>query len=271
MPENCQRYRAWLSIEHHRLLAWAKAAGAIHGETEEEKALNLGINPLELMTILGRIEKSLRDFTELNERYKELKPQKNTIADRGRSSKIEDNIVENIERIPSLQLAYDKAKEKRDQVYGASHTGAWSSKVYEKTKSLVKRTRWVMRDETVYEDLLKDLHFYNERLQQLMDNHRSEEMLDLISKSYLEIVQTRQSSKDVKNLLEASNLISEYAQKSIEEPTSKDRYNILRDLTRLKYFNTSVETLKESELEQKLTNFHNLILQETGNERESAG
>jgi hypothetical protein len=251
MPESCAKYREWLSVEYYRLLAWGKAAGIIEDEHGEKIGISLGADPLELITIVSRIDIILRDFTDLNARYNELHPEKaygGTTAVDAKAAREEARDKDVTTQILSLELAYNKTKKKRDHMLGTNHVRASASALWELGKN-PKRFRWVMRDEKTFTELLKDLRFQRKRLQELISDYQARTILDHVSKTYLEILQTKEGIDELKTLLEATKLIPEYTADSSENDKAGASHNeVLGNLVRLKSLNVQRGELSVDEI-----------------------
>lgn len=259
MPESCEKFRVMLSIEHHKLLAWAKAAGLIETEKRQKISVSLGANPVELMDVVDRIKIILNDFIEYNARYTELHPERSTTAQQQEAARTVAQSRDFAEEVTSLTISYEKTKEKGRGFHSRWHDGVQA--VRNSFKNPLKRVRWVMKDEAEYEGLLKDLNFYTERLRQMMDDYHSHEMLSSVNKSYLEIVQTRKLTQEVKRLFEASRVLLDYSSQPSAQSSSGWQQDTLRDLARLRYLNVPAEELDTSELENMYTDFERLTIQ----------
>lgn len=103
-------------IEYNRLLAWGEAVGLIDVPQGSHVAVALGTNAIELCSIISRIEWLLGEFKAINSRWKnELIPYQ------GKEKSILEEQCLNIDlvrEISSLDLAYERTKEKRKHLRG---------------------------------------------------------------------------------------------------------------------------------------------------------
>jgi hypothetical protein len=249
MPESCIKYREWLIVEYNTLLAWASAAGVIEDDTGETITISLGADPLEMLAHISRIEKLLLNFLELNARWPELRPEEDFSAKEQEDARDKASKEDITKRFSTLALRYDKAKEKRMSKI-KKNVNAFGSAMVELAKH-PNRLRWAINDEKVFKALLEELHSHTERLKELMEGHRSKKQLELLSQMHLEMVQDRKGTQELRHVLEATTLMTDYATKTKDDQEARGTANdVLRDMVRLKFLNVPVEQLDEEEVQK---------------------
>lgn len=251
MPESCIKYRELLIVEYNTLISWASAVGVIDDDTGEKIAVSLGADPLEMLAHVSRIEKLLLGFLELNARWSELHPNEGISAVDREAARREASKEDISIRVSGLMLGYEKTKEKENRMRLAKKKiSAFGSAMAELAKH-PKRLRWVLWDEDVFKSLLEELHIHTERLNDLLDAHRSEKQLRILSQMHLEMVQDRKGTQELQRVLEATTLMAEYATKpKCAEEVCRSANDVLRDMVRLKYLNVPVEQLDEDEIQK---------------------
>ncbi|CAN9298851.1 unnamed protein product [Alternaria alternata] len=258
MPESCIKYRELLIVEYNTLISWASAAGVIEDDTGEKIAVSLGADPLEMLAHVSRIEKLLLGFLELNARWGELHPDEGTSAEDREAARREALREDVTVRISGLTLGYERTRQEEGRMRSAKKKISAFGTAMAVLAKHPKRLRWVLRDEEVFKSLLEELHTHTQRLRDLLDNHRSEKQLKLLSKMHLEMVQDRKGAQELRHVLEATTLMAQYATKQEDTRESRRSANdILRDMVRLKYLNVPVEQLDEEEIQKSHFVFSN--------------
>jgi hypothetical protein len=245
MPAACEKYREWLIIEYNRVLAWAKVVGLIEEETGGRIVVSLGADPLEITTIVSRVDTLLREFADLNNRYAELRPDE--WATKGAQDTARDDASKEdvFKKVSGLALTYERTRQKREHLLGTNHLRAAFKGLVDVAKS-PRRVRWVIRDETVFTALLEDLRYQTTRLHELMDDRKSDKILEVVLKTQLEMVQMRKTTGELRHLMSASHLFARYDERSTTG--GRSRYDILKSLVELKCLTLPIYVLSKEDM-----------------------
>ncbi|KAH7394187.1 prion-inhibition and propagation-domain-containing protein [Phaeosphaeria sp. MPI-PUGE-AT-0046c] len=256
MPVACEKYREWLIIEYNRILAWGEAVKLIDGDTGERIIVSLGADPLEIITIVSRVDTLLRNFVDLNNRYAELRPDEWVTDDARDKARDKVSHEDVLKTVSSLALSYEKTRQKREHLLGTNHMRAAFRGLLDVAKN-PKRIRWVLRDESVFTALLEDLRYQTTRLHELVDDRTSNKILDVVSKTQLEMIQMRKTSEALQHLIMASHLFAKYDDKS--SIGDRSRSDVLRSLVQLKCLTLPIDKLsKEDMAECRFVDFADL-------------
>jgi len=112
-----------------------------------------------------------------------------------------------------------------------------------KTSSPILRVRWLVIDKEAFEALLKDLHTLTERLHELMRNHREKQIDGITAKTYREMILTRNSVEDLKDMLDAVTSLISTSAGTRKEKEAHLNDKTLQDLIQLKKLSRTSETI----------------------------
>lgn len=197
MPKTCLGLRTKLQIEYHRLLTWSDAAGLIEAEYGQELPEVLKADKLVMVAVLTQVKILMEDFATQNGRYDQLKDF-NTPAQKEKA--LQTNIQE---EFASITLKYEKSAKKRKHIRGTNHLIAMGKN----TKDLLvdpKRLQWVVFDEDVFKDMLRQVTEYNNYLHELMQGHHARKLEEMTRSTFVEMVQVRSTVEELKWLVAAS-------------------------------------------------------------------
>ncbi|KAL2197799.1 prion-inhibition and propagation-domain-containing protein [Corynascus similis CBS 632.67] len=248
MPREYEQYRLQLIIEYNRVLAWGKAAGLVDVPEGSNLGTTLGADSIELVAIVARIHWLLSEFRELNARYGNELPQSAKDSDGGDEKRADKQPTDEdvLKEVSSLAVSYEAKKKERRHARGTNHIREFFEKTGRNTKDIVThpaRVRWVAIDKEAFGALLKDLHALTERLHELMRTYREKQIDDITAKTYREMILTRNSVQDLRDMLGAvTSLISTSAgTRKDKEAHFNDR--TLQDLIQLKKLSRTSETI----------------------------
>lgn len=198
MPDEARSCQIQLEIEYNRLLAWAKEAGMIEFHEGGNIALSLGADHLNMLSIVGRIQKLLQDFSELNRRYEELKSPYRTKGEREDALKrVQTEDI--VKQMSTLELSYEKSKAQREHLRGTNHIRqAWKNLI-EITKH-PKRVIWVSMDKDVFKALLDELHTLIDHLREPVGDYYQRKIHAATIQTYTEMVQMRSDLRELTKL-----------------------------------------------------------------------
>jgi hypothetical protein len=248
MPREYEQYRLQLIIEYNRVLAWGKAAGLVDVPEGSTLGTTLGVDSIELVAIVARIQWLLSEFRDLNARYGNELPQSAKNGDgedeKGLDQQPTDTDV--LKEVSSLAVSYEARKTERRHLRGTNHIRGFFEKTGRHTKDIVThpaRVRWVAIDKEAFEGLLKDLHALTERLHELMRNYHEQQIDDITAKTYREMILTRNNVQELRDMLDAvTNLIStSVGTRKGQEAHRNDR--TLQDLIQLKKISSTSDAI----------------------------
>ncbi|KAH6640516.1 prion-inhibition and propagation-domain-containing protein [Chaetomium tenue] len=248
MPREYEQYRLQLIIEYNRVLAWGKAAGLVDVPEGSNLGTTLGSDGIELVAIVARIQWLLSEFRELNARYGNELPRAAKDGDKGdeKREEVQPTDMDVLKEVSSLAMSYESKKNDRRHARGTNHIRNFFEKAGHNTKDIIThpvRVRWLAIDKEAFDALLKDLHTLTERLHELMRNYREKQIDGITAKTYREMILTRNSVEDLKDMFDAvTNLISTSAgTRKEKEAHLNDR--TLQDLIQLKKLSRTSETI----------------------------
>ena len=202
MPEDCRYMRTRLQMEYARLLDWCEVAGLIQNGEGQGLPESLKVDPLLLSAILNGIRESMEGLAEINGKYVELNPEMNAATEK---SAIELDLLEEFSHI---SLSYDKKGGHRKYPRGLNSIARGASMAGNIAKN-PKRLQWIAFDRNVFLKLLGRLNELNDHLRELLHGHQARALELATQKSYLEILQTRASVEELKQLVRAAMLPQE--------------------------------------------------------------
>jgi hypothetical protein len=248
MPREYEQYRLQLIIEYNRVLAWGKAAGLVDVPNGATLGTTLGVDSIELVAIVARIQWLLSEFRDLNARYGNELPQstKNGDGEDEKGLDQQPTDMDVLKEVSSLAVSYEARKTERRHIRGTNRIRDFFEKTGRHTKDIVThpaRVRWVAIDKEAFEGLLKDLHALTERLHELMRNYHEQQIDDITAKTYREMILTRNNVQELRDMLDAvTNLISTSAgTRKGQEAHRNDR--TLQDLIQLKKISSTSDAI----------------------------
>jgi hypothetical protein len=248
MPREYEQYRLQLIIEYNRVLAWGKAAGLVDVPKGSTLGIALGVDSIELVAIVARIQWLLSEFRDLNARYGNELPQ-SAKRDDGEDEKGHDQQptdMDVLKEVSSLAVSYEAKKTERRHLRGTNHIRDFFEKTGRHTKDIVThpaRVRWVAIDKEAFEGLLKDLHALTERLHELMRSYHEQQIDDITAKTYREMILTRNNVQELRDMLDAvTNLISTSATTRKEQEAHRND-RTLQDLIQLKKISSTSDAI----------------------------
>lgn len=223
-------------MEYNSLLVWGKVAGLIEDEEDSKIASVLGADQLFMASILSEIRSLLESFAELNGKYVELKPYQNKEEkDRAASQAAAIDLEK---EVSSMTLSYERTKKKRSYPWVADRLIAASQALSGIVKH-PKRIVWTAVDEKSFVKLLERLNQLVRYLHGLMEGHQMQKLQDITRKTYLEMVQVRNSVRELKSLMFAAVLFRRQGLRNCSPGERfQQRYDqFLEELARLKNLN----------------------------------
>jgi hypothetical protein len=197
MPKDCLGLRTKLQIEYHRLLTWSDAAGLIEAEYGQELPEVLKADKLVMVAVLTQVKILMEEFATQNGRYEQLKILETPAQ---KQEALETNVRE---EFASIAVKYEKSAKKRRHARGTNHLIAMGKNIMDVVTE-PKRLRWVVFDEGVFKDLLRQLTEYNNYLHELMQGHHARKLEEMTRSTFVEMVQVRSTVEELKWLVTAS-------------------------------------------------------------------
>ena len=234
MPKDCERLRLMLTIEYNRFLAWGKAIGLLDIQQGMTVADNLGTNAVELCGIIARIGWLLGEFRDMNARWKNemIAVQAYETAD----TKVSTSL--SFGNPSTLEVQYNSTGKDRKQIRRSERVVQWMSRKAGDAKEIITnpgRIRWVMVDKEAFSALLQDLHDLNERLHQLADDKRWNQINEITADTYRYLVLTRNDISELRDMLGA--IVTLVQQRNLatsaKQPPERVELELELDLCRL--------------------------------------
>ncbi|KAK4105203.1 hypothetical protein N658DRAFT_417697 [Parathielavia hyrcaniae] len=259
MPREFEQYRLQLIIEYNRVLAWGKAAGLVDVPDGSSLSTALGAEGLELVAIVARIQWLLSEFKELNARYGNELPvvsQEETDTSDDKDANKQPTDMDVLKEISSLAVSYEAKHEERRHLRGTNHLRTFFEKTGRHTKDIVThpaRVRWITIDKESFEALLKDLHALTERLHELMRNYREQQIDGITAKTYREMILTRNTIQDLRDMLGAVTSLISTSADTRKEKEAHHNDTSLQDLVQLKKISRTSEMILAQLKQQDMT------------------
>ena len=188
--------RTRLQIEYVRLLNWVEVAGLVEYEGKDLPE-SLKTDRLVLVAILTEIRVLMDDFAELHGKYYQLRP------DQQSSDRVLLTDTELVEEFASISIPYQKKQQGRRYPRGTNRLIAMGRDM----KAIVKnprRLQWVSAGHEDFAKLLGRLSELNDYLHELMRGKKARDLELITRKSYLEMVQIKDSVEELKMLVTAT-------------------------------------------------------------------
>ncbi len=246
MPEECQKYRLQLIMEHNRVLAWGKAAGLLRHPRRFKSGRDAGDQRHRARRHPGSDPVATR------------RVQRDQLALRQRAEPVSHRGGQEIGRAtgdgyryrePGIQprcLLREEEKEPRF-LRGTNRILGFFEKVARNTKEIAthpSRVRWVVVDQEAFQALLEDLHVLSERLHELMRGYREKKIDEITAKTYREMILARNDIKDLKEMIDAAaSLVSTSSHIRGAALGAHENSTSLQDLAQLKKISRTSEVI----------------------------
>ena len=234
MPKECRYMRTRLQIEYLRLHDWSQVAGLIELKDGEDLPESLRTDRLVLVAILTEIRALMEDFSEINGRYIQLKPEDDV------ASRQDAEELELLEEFQQISVTFERTAGDRRYPRGLNHIAKTASMAKEVVNH-PKRLRWAAFDADVFLKLLGRLTELNDYLVELMRGSQARQLEQTTQKTYLEMVQVRSSIEELKHLVTATMLLDDRTLPSAARDLRRRNEVVLASLARFKSLNAATD------------------------------
>lgn len=203
MPDDCQYFSTIFLVERGRLSSWAKAVGLEDYTDEASVSVSLRTSRLPVLAILTEIRTSMMVFLKDNKSLIEFQE---TTDNLDNSNTIGLDIVDALE-LSNSQSGSARADSKKSfwrKVPGAAR----------QIKDIPGRLKWVMFKKERIVELLERLHRLNDCLHEILDAHQIHVLQETMEHTYLEILQVRNTIRELKLLIEATKSPTEDSERA---------------------------------------------------------
>ena len=188
-------------MEQRRILNFAGAAGIVDYQEDDAVPLILRKEQLVLVTVFSQIESKLADLADFTDKYDQLN------YTRLQSSQVSTEQRDVQEKFASL-VSWEKHAERRASNKAKANHHRKGTNHFFKAVHVVgdvikdpKRLIWTAIDEKAFQSILSDVSDYNFFLEQLLHGEYARKLEERTQKTYLEVVNVRDSVDDLKRLM----------------------------------------------------------------------